>query len=244
MENNAENATKITQNSFVQHVFNFDNDTKNSMLNLIQYITLAIIPITILNKGIETIICQDCDQNKGNIELLAEILGQTILLFLGIFFIHRLITFVPTYSGRAYGSLNLFNLVLFFFVMVYDLDGNMGKKIKVLMNRAEEIWGGKQQEEPKQKSNNQNVVTTSQPISGQGSPQLPPAQATHQASRADYVMQQQQMQAPQTSVQNSITSDAAYGDQHVQKPGIDSGMMVQEPMAANDVLGGSFGSAW
>ena len=132
MENNAEIATKITKVSFVQHVFNFDDDTKNSVLNLIQYIALAIIPVTILNKGIESLICQDCDQSKGNIELLAEVLGQTILLFLGIFFIHRLITFVPTYSGRAYGSLNLFNLVLFFFVIVYDLDGSMGKKVKVL----------------------------------------------------------------------------------------------------------------
>ena len=46
----------------------------------------------------------------NHIELLAEVLGQTILLFLGIFFIHRLITFIPTYSGRSYGSLNIFNL--------------------------------------------------------------------------------------------------------------------------------------
>lgn len=245
MENNAETATKITKSSFVQHVFNFDDDTKNSMLNLAQYVALAIIPITLLNKGIELLICQECDQSKGNVELLAEILGQTILLFLGIFFIHRLITFVPTYSGRSYGSLNIFNLILFFFVIVYDLDGNMGKKVKILMNRAEEIWGGKSEEQPKQKNNQQNVITTSQPISGQGAPQLPPAQPTHQASRADYMMQQQQMQAPQTAVQNSITGDSAYGGPHVQKPGVDAGMSIQEPMAANDALGGSFGgSAW
>ena len=167
-----------------------------------------------------------------------------VKLFLGIFFIHRLITFVPTYSGRAYGSLNIFNLILFFFVIVYDLDGNMGKKVKILMNRAEEIWGGKSEEKKEQQKGKQNVVTTSQPISGQGSAQLPPAQPTHQASRADYMMQQQQMQAPQTAVQNSITGDSAYGGPHVQKSGIDAGMSIQEPMAANDALGGSFGSAW
>ena len=80
-------------------------------------------------------------------------------------------------------------------MIVYDLDGNMGKKVKILMKRAEEIWGGTSEEPPKQKNNQQNVVTTSQPISGQGAPQLPPAQPTHQASRADYMMQQQQMQA-------------------------------------------------
>ena len=241
MESNTENATKITKVGFVQHVFNFDDDTKNSILNLSQYIVLAIIPVTILNRGIESLICQECDESKGNIELLAEILGQTLLLFLGIFFIHRLITFIPTYSGRAYGSLNLFNLVIFFFVMVYDLDGNMGKKVKILMKRVEEIWGGAPAEAPKKDDKKQNVVTTSQPISGQ----LPQAQPTHQVSRADYVMQQQQMQAPQTAVQDSITGDSAYGGPHVDKPGVDPSMGIQEPMAANSVLGGGFGgSAW
>ena len=37
MENNAETATKITKVSFVQHVFNFDDDTKNSVLNCPSY---------------------------------------------------------------------------------------------------------------------------------------------------------------------------------------------------------------
>jgi hypothetical protein len=242
MDTNNDIAVKLTKNSFVQHVFNFDDDTKNSILNVIQYVLIAIIPITILNKGIETLICQDCDQSKGNIELLAEILGQTIMLFLGIFFIHRLITFVPTYSGRTYGSLNLFNLILFFFVMVYDLDGNLGKKVKILMNRTEEVWGGAPpaQQQPV-KNAKQNVITSSQPISGQG---LPPALPTHQESRADYVLQQQQMQAPQTAVQNSITGDSAYGGPHVPKQGMDAPPQ-QEPLAASDALSGGFGgSPW
>jgi len=240
MESNTENATKITKVGFVQHVFNFDDDTKNSILNLSQYIVLAIIPVTILNRGIESLICQECDESKGNIELLAEILGQTLLLFLGIFFIHRLITFIPTYSGRAYGSLNLFNLVIFFFVMVYDLDGNMGKKVKILMKRVEEIWGIPA-EAPKKEDKKQNVVTTSQPISGQ----LPQAQATHQVSRADYVMQQQQMQAPQTAVQDSITGTSVHGGPTIDKSSANSLMENMEPMAANSVLGGGFGgSAW
>ena len=49
--------------------------------------------------------------------------------------------------------------------MVYDLDGNMGKKVKILMKRVEEIWGGTSAEETKKDDKKQNVVTTSQPIS-------------------------------------------------------------------------------
>lgn len=244
MENNVELASNIARINFVQHVFNFDDDTKNAIINLIQYILLAIIPITLLNKSIEALICQDCDKSKGNIEILAEILGQTVMLFLGIFFIHRIITFVPTYSGRAYGSLNLFNLVLFFFVMVYDLNGNVGKKLKLLMNRVEELWGGKSEQESNNKNKQapQNVVTSSQPISGQMPPQ---AQPTHQVSRADYVMQQQQMQAPQTpetAVQNAVTSDNIYDGPQVQKQSTQA-LSSQEPMAANEAFTGGF-SSW
>ena len=36
--------------SFFKHVFNFDDDSKSDILNIIQYALLAIIPIVLLNK--------------------------------------------------------------------------------------------------------------------------------------------------------------------------------------------------
>ena len=234
---------KIKKDGFLNHVFNFDTETKSNMMNITQYLVLALIPMSFYTHFVNNIMAE-YDESKSNIEITSEVLGHLFLTLLGLFFIDRIVTFVPTYSGRAYGSLNIFNLILFFFVIVYDLDGNMGKKVKILLNRAEEIWGGKSEEKEHQQKGKQNVVTTSQPISGQAAPQLPPAQPTHQVSRADYMMQQQQMQPPQMAVQNSITGDSAYGGPHVQKPGVDAGMSIQEPMAANDALGGSFGSAW
>ena len=47
--------------------------------------------------------------------------------------------------------------------------------------RSDEAAPPTPEEEPKQKHNQQNVVTTSQPISGQGAPQLPPAQQVIQS---------------------------------------------------------------
>ena len=38
--------------SFFKHVFNFDDDSKSDILNIIQYALIAIIPIVILNKSI------------------------------------------------------------------------------------------------------------------------------------------------------------------------------------------------
>jgi hypothetical protein len=38
------------QKSFLKHVFNFDDDSKSELLNIIQYAILAIIPVIVLNK--------------------------------------------------------------------------------------------------------------------------------------------------------------------------------------------------
>ena len=40
-----EDNTKIVKNSFINHVFNFDNDTKCELLNVGQYSLLAILPM-------------------------------------------------------------------------------------------------------------------------------------------------------------------------------------------------------
>ena len=41
------------QPNFVSHVFNFEKDSRNEMVNIIQYTVIGIILITLLNKGVE-----------------------------------------------------------------------------------------------------------------------------------------------------------------------------------------------
>lgn len=213
-------------NSFINHVFNFDHETKNSLTNLVQYIVLAIIPLNMANHFIDSVV-PNADDSKGNIEIFAEVSGQLIFTFLVIFFIHRLITFIPTYSGRAYDSLNLINLVLAFLVICYDC-GKVGKKVKILLERVQELWEGKAQATEQKKQPAGKVVIT-QPISGLQAPQ-----PTHQASRADYVQANQAMQpsAPTPPPQQEAMAGGMPNAQ------------IFEPMAANGALGGSFGSAF
>tara|TARA_B110000008_G_scaffold278694_1_gene323235 strand:- start:917 stop:1612 length:696 start_codon:yes stop_codon:yes gene_type:complete len=216
-------------NSFINHVFNFDHETKNSLMNLSQYILLAIIPLNIANHFIDNIV-PNADDSKGNIEIFAEVSGQVIFTFLLIFLIHRLITFIPTYSGRAYDSLNLINLVLAFLVICYDC-GKVGKKVKILLERVQELWEGKAKEQPKQKQQPNGRVVITQPISGLQQPQ-----PTHQASRADYVQANQAMQPSQAAPAPPPQQEAMAG-------GLQNSQIF-EPMAANGALGGSFGSAF
>jgi glycine hydroxymethyltransferase len=62
-----------SKKSFFKHVFNFDNDSKSDIINIIQYALIAIIPIVILNKSMQKFV-PEADEKKGSVEVLAEVL--------------------------------------------------------------------------------------------------------------------------------------------------------------------------
>jgi hypothetical protein len=54
-----------------------------------------LIPVVVLNKTMAKYI-PEADENKGTLEVVAEVLIQVISMFMGLLVIHRLVTFVPT----------------------------------------------------------------------------------------------------------------------------------------------------
>ena len=60
---------------FFKHVFNFNDDSKNDIINIVQYAAIALLPVIILNKAMQRFV-PEADDDKGNVELLAEIVGQ------------------------------------------------------------------------------------------------------------------------------------------------------------------------
>ena len=243
-----ENTNKVVKNGFINHVFNFDNDTKTEVLNVGQYLLLAIIPMGFYNYMVDSVI-PEVDESKSNLEILAEVVGQLTLVLVGMLFIHRLITYVPTYSGRAMGDMNLFSIILLLLVLLYESHTKVGEKTKILLSRVSDMWHGKKDDDKKKKGKKDgSVVKVSQPISRAGMP-------THQPSRADYLNAHNAMssptqmlppqnppsqQIPQTDsgASNNIYNSGGFGGlQDANTPS-----MSQEPMAANAALGGF--SSW
>ena len=224
VEKTAKESSEKIRGGFFGHVFNFDDDTKNQLFNVLQYSLLSIIPIVVLNKFVHRFI-PEADDTKSNVELLAEIVAQVSLLFVGMFFVHRIITYVPTYSKVCYDSLNLVNITLGFLVIVLSLQTKLGEKVMIVTDRIGAMFGGKPQQEEKQQS---GTVKVTQPISvTQQAPQ-------HQPSQADVMGQQNQMM-PQQQAQPQQSPD--FNSMH-ENAGMDGGMM--EPMAANGALGGNW----
>ena len=234
-----QSSASISNNGFIKHVTRFDSETKSELSNLLQYLIIIIIPIYVLNRTINGVIPIFNDK-KGNIELLGEVIMQTISLLLGIYIIHRIVLYIPSFSGDNLGDVNLMNVVLI--IVFSGLNSENGKKINHVYNRILEAWNGEKHIEEKKNSNDNSVVKVSQPIAG--NPMQAP-QPTHQASRADYANTHQQMgtgalsqvvQQIQTGQQVQNASGTG-GQQGSQDMGMMGGGLLAEPMASNSGFG-------
>ena len=224
-----ENEVTSTGNSFMQHMLKFDNDTKNELLNNAQYAALLIIPLYLAVHFIESIM-PELDSSKSHMHLLGESLVHVMLLFITVYMINRLITFIPTYSKKCYDEINFINVIL----LVALSTNKIKDKLSELTNRLEQMWNG---DEPETKDTNKKpVVKVSQPITGLKQP-IP----THQQSRADYLTQHEQQTATETQ-NNQIVMENGSGNNMYNDNGFGglvnaSAPMLQEPMAANSFGG-------
>jgi hypothetical protein len=150
--------------SFLKHVFNFDDDSKSEILNIVQYALIALIPVILLNKSMSTYV-PEADEKKNSIELLAEIIIQIIVMFIGLLIIHRVITFIPTYSGVKYPDFNIVFIILAVLMITLSLQTKLGEKVSILFDRIMDLWNGT--DSSKKKKGKSGNVKVTQPISGQ-----------------------------------------------------------------------------
>ena len=123
-ENNKE------ESNFFSYVFNFDEDNKAGILNMLQYTILAIIPVVVVLKLIKHYIPED-DDSKPTLEILIEVIFQLIILFLAIWFIDKMIRFVPTYSGVCYFKFNETNFIIPVLMVLITMQTKLGAKINL-----------------------------------------------------------------------------------------------------------------
>ena len=237
-----DNATK-SSSGFFKYVFNFDEDSKGDLLNIIQYSLLAIIPIVAINKLMQNYV-PEADDDKGNLELSMEIILQTIGMFISIFFINRMITYIPTYSGTKYPEFSVIFIILAVLMITLSLQTKLGEKVSILSDRLVELWNGKSDTKKGAKKGN---VRVSQPISQGGGGQQMPSQnqmAMNQSMSDSYStsisMLPTDSQIPDysnmTKQQNTPLVNAA-------TPGMGD-PYSNGPVAANEFGGGMFGGTF
>lgn len=216
MEINTE--IKNNKNTFFSHVFSTTDEDKAEMLNVIQYALIAVIPVVILNKTVQRFI-PEADPDKSSIELLVEVVIQLALILIGIILIHRIISFIPTYSGFKYENLTLTNIILGFLVIIFSIQSKIGMKANILVDRINILWNGPienmEDEQPVRKKKTRR--------------------SAHTPSQADTL--------DNPALQNDLFPPAPIA---TSRGGNDT-LQIDEspfggPLAANSVLGSSFGT--
>ena len=148
-----EDIAKEVKPTFLNHMLRFDDETKHELSNIIQYVVLAIIPIVTVNKLMKKYI-PDADEEKGSFEISFEILIQLIVLLIAIYYINRLIIYIPTYSGTDYPDMNITPLLLIFLVIVLSLQSKLGEKINIIVDRISDLWEGETKLDKNKKTKN------------------------------------------------------------------------------------------
>ena len=209
----------VINNSFISHVFSTSDEDKGELLNVIQYALMGVVPVVIMNKTIQRFI-PEADPEKSSIELLAEIAIQLTVIFGSLVFIHRMITFIPSYSGFKYEHLTLTNVILAFLVIVLSIQSKIGIKTNILVDRLNEMWNGPEKVDVKVRQGN----------------------SRHAPSQADFL--------DNHAIQNDLFPPAPAVTQTTQQLGNHYvGGSVEPsfspgPVAANSILGGAFGSSF
>ena len=236
-----EELTKSTNGKpgFFKHVFNFNDDSKNDMMNIVQYAAIALVPVVILNKAMQRFV-PEADDEKGNVEILAEVVGQVFIMFLGMLIIHRIITFIPTYSGSKYANFDVTNIILAMLVIILSLQTKLGEKVSIIVDRVMELWEGPKDTKKKGKKGQGNVKV-SQPISqGQSAVVNIPMMTSPGTTSINSLPSGQQQ--PQQDYNNMYQQDNTplVG---AASPGME-GFGGGGVMAANEGGGGAWGSAF
>ena len=160
-------------------------------------------------------------------------IAQIIVILIGLFYIHRIVTFVPTYSKDSYPPFQLTNLVLVILFITLSLQTKLGEKASILHERLMNLINGEESLKKKEPvRQNPNVTNI-----------LPPPAVT----REIHTQQPGQPNIGRTPIQNQTNINEMYHQTttpmvNAQQPGME-GMGPPPLMAANEALGGSgFGS--
>ena len=250
-----------TSKDFFKHVFNMNEDSKKDMMNIIQYAMLSIIPIVTLNKAMSKYV-PEAEESKSSMELSAEVVLQTTVMFIGLLLIHRMNTFIPTFSGEKYPEFNIIYIVLAVLMITLSLQTKLGEKVSILSERVMQLWEGREGLTSQPAKTGNNNVKVSQPLSGnnnnnnnninyqQHMPQHQSPQvhvcADNMAMNSTPISQLpiNPMNTPPTTQTTTIANNMMSNSNNMQSNNMQMPMQEGfEPVAANDGGAGMF-SSW
>jgi hypothetical protein len=227
---------------FISHMTRFDDTIKGELMNIVQYTSLGIVPVLLLNKLVNTIF-PELDEDKASWELGSEILGQLLVMFVGVFYINRIITYVSPYSGRDYPTISVLFTILPVLMLLLSIQSKISSKSNVLYHRFMVILGQEPEDAAPITKQPEDYFRVSQPIAGH--PSIHEPERHHPPMREG--LSSMGPLPPQQQVSQTVSQPQQYAQpappQQSPPQQAPPQNFMSELQPANEI-GGNFGSAF
>jgi len=224
MEEHKHEKEQLTK-GFFSWVFYMDEKMKFELINIGQYIGLAFLFISILIYLIDTYL-PIIDETNSSFEIILKLLVFLYILFYSIYFINRIICYIPTFSSSPYpdyimyDSKFIFSSIISIIVATISFHDSFKLGINTLSNRIKDVTNNNETPKKKKKkvtiNENENTTETQS---------LPPMQNSLYTGNTTSINQ-----LPIVNVQKNNYQEDFQNQEH-----------PPEPMAANEG-GSAFGS--
>jgi hypothetical protein len=262
----------ITNQGFFTYVFKLSRFKQEDLMNIVQYTLLSIAPVILFvyftKKYFPTV-----DQDDSSLYMFTITVIHLLVMMIGIFFIDRIINYIPTYSGKYYETINLTTVVLIFVLfMLLDESGfkdrttvmlerfdkwffiddalirKFGGEVRPFNLKIDDISHNKNSGKKNNKKGNAANTGNAPRAEGMTQQHVPSQPIPVQGPVVQPPMTQMYMGGGGGGGGRGQQSGGGGGYDQGQQGGYgDDSMMggMPEPMAANAALGGGgFGSAW
>lgn len=230
------------QPSLLGHLFTFNNEYKHDIFNILQYSFISLIPCVLLNKIIQYNI-PDATTDKGSFEIIIEILMQLVILLTGLWFIDRFTTYFKPYSNTPYPKHSVMFFSLGLIIILISIQSKLGEKINIIYDRIVNHINGPSSSHSQPKKNQQQQSVPDVQILGNSHNNLQMDTTSISSlpvinqSLQSAPIQPQSIQQPYTNMSSNVGRGGG-GDPY------ETQILSNDPLPANGVMGGSFGTAW
>ena len=124
----------ITNQGFFSYVFKLSKFKQEDLLNIIQYSSLSIIPIMLFIYFTKKY-SPGATHEDSSLYMFIITFIELMVMIIGIFFIDRIINYIPTFSGKYYESINLTTVIIVFVILMLISHAGFRERTAILLYR-------------------------------------------------------------------------------------------------------------
>ena len=124
----------ITNQGFFTYVFKLSKFKQQDLLNILQYSAISVIPIMLFIYFTKKYF-PSVSHDDSSLYIFIVTFIEIMFLIMGIFFIDRIINYIPTYSGKYYETINLTTIIIVFVIFIMFIQAGFRERASILLHR-------------------------------------------------------------------------------------------------------------